>query len=76
MTHDPLWITFIKALVLCLVLLGAVLLWLLGGRLLLAAWSILAANVLVKGLVAVVSIPWIYMVRPVSLVSSDSGTHR
>lgn len=40
------------------------------------AWSILSVNIVVKGLVALVSIPWIYMVQPVSLVSSDSDSYR
>lgn len=40
------------------------------------AWSILGVNIVVKGLVALVSIPWIYMVKPVSLVSSEGGSYR
>lgn len=36
------------------------------------AWSIFWVNVVVKGVVTVVSIPWIYLVRPAPLVS----THR
>lgn len=32
-----------------------------------AAWSILTVNIVVKGLVTLISIPWIYLVRPQSV---------
>ncbi len=38
-----------------------------------AVWSIFGVNVVVKGIVTVVSIPWIYLVRPTPLVSSDTA---
>lgn len=40
------------------------------------AWSIFWVNVVVKGVVTVVSVPWIYLVRPTPLVSADSATDR
>lgn len=36
------------------------------------AWSIFWVNVAIKGLVTVISIPWIYLVKPTPVVSSSS----
>lgn len=38
-----------------------------------AAWSIFWVNVVLKGLVTVVSIPWIYLVRPTPLFAAPGG---
>ena len=38
------------------------------------AWSIFWVNVVVKGAVTLVSIPWIYLVRPTPLVSPEAGS--
>ncbi len=40
------------------------------------AWSIFWVNVVVKGAVTLVSIPWIYLVRPDPLVSPDRQADR
>lgn len=40
------------------------------------AWSIFWVNVVVKGAVTLVSIPWIYLVRPDPLVSPDRRVDR
>jgi len=40
------------------------------------AWSILGANVIFKGLVTLVSIPWIYWVKPTPLrLALDESDH-
>lgn len=41
-----------------------------------AAWSILWVNVAVKGAVTLVSIPWIYLVRPTPLGSTSTEGNR
>jgi hypothetical protein len=38
------------------------------------AWSIFWVNVVVKGVVTLLSIPWIYLVRPSPLISPGSGS--
>ncbi len=40
------------------------------------AWSIFAVNVAVKGVVTLVSIPWIYLVKPSPLGSTDDVVDR
>lgn len=38
-----------------------------------AGWSIFWVNVVIKGLVTLLSIPWIYLVRPAVVISPGSG---
>ena len=40
------------------------------------AWSIFWVNVVIKGAVTMLSIPWIYLVQPTRLVSPDSAPDR
>jgi len=40
------------------------------------AWSIFWVNVAIKGVVTMLSVPWIYLVRPTRVVSPDSASDR